>query len=59
MMDIERAFMSRSNGPNRHMPIWNELPPTQAGIAAALRRAFEAPCDETQRQLEELLRDLA
>ena len=37
---------------------WTDLPPSQAGIAAALRRAFEAPADETARKFEELLRRL-
>jgi hypothetical protein len=30
----------------------------QAGLSAALRRAFEVPRDERQRQLEELLLQL-
>ena len=35
---------------------WNDLPPTQAGLAAALRRAFDLPADE--RQFDELLNKL-
>ena len=38
---------------------WIDLPPSQAGLAAALRRAFEMPADETARKFEELLRKLA
>lgn len=38
-----------------HMPIWSDLPPAQAGLAAALRRAFAMPADETARKFEELL----
>ncbi|MFL6723282.1 MAG: hypothetical protein ACJ8E7_03980 [Sphingomicrobium sp.] len=40
--------MFRSNG-------WSDLPPAQAGFAAALRRAFDLPRDETERQFDELL----
>jgi len=32
-----------------------DLPPSQAGLAAALRRAFRVPADETERQFSELL----
>ncbi len=38
---------------------WADLPPCQAGLAAALRRAFHLPPDETTRQFEELLRRIA
>ena len=38
--------------------IRTDLPPTQAGLAAALRRAFEMPEDETSRKFDELLRCL-
>lgn len=37
---------------------WTELPPSQAGLAAALRRAFGLPADETSRKFEELLQQL-
>jgi hypothetical protein len=37
---------------------WTELPPCQAGLAAALRRAFALPADETARKFEELLQRL-
>jgi hypothetical protein len=37
----------------------NDLPPSQDGLAAALRRAFEVPADDTQRRFEELLRSLS
>lgn len=35
------------------------LPPVQAGLSAALRRAFKAPADENARQFDELLKQLA
>ena len=37
---------------------WTELPPCQAGLAAALRCAFAMPADETARKFEELLHRL-
>jgi len=37
---------------------WSELPPAQAGLAAALRRAFTVPADETEREFEDLLSKL-
>lgn len=38
--------------------LWNDLPPAQAGLAAALRRAFDLPADESGQQFEELLNKL-
>ena len=35
-----------------------DLPPAQAGLAAALRRAFDLPADETERQFADLLAKL-
>ena len=37
---------------------WTDLSPAQAGLAAALRRAFDVPADETERQFADLLRKL-
>jgi hypothetical protein len=57
-MDIERHFMA---GPEGRMNRWiggSNLPPEQAGVAAALRRAFLLPVDEDEREFEELLRKL-
>jgi len=34
---------------------WTDLPPCQAGVAAALRRAFTMPADETARKFDEIL----
>jgi hypothetical protein len=58
-MDMERPTSSRTDGSMRYMPNWTDLSPTQAGLAAALRRAFEVPADETQRKFEELVRNLS
>jgi len=57
-MDIERSFMSRTEGAIRQSLSWRDLPPTQAGLAAALRRAYALPVDETGRQFEQLLQKL-
>ena len=40
------------------MPSWTDLPPTQAGLAAALKRAFESIADEDDNKFLELLRKL-
>ena len=37
----------------------SDLSPTQAGLAAALRRAFSAPEDDASRDFERLLEKLA
>jgi hypothetical protein len=58
-MDMERPISPRTDGSMHYMPNWTDLPPTQAGLAAALRRAFEVPADETQRKFEELVRSLS
>lgn len=58
-MDIERSFMERTEGSIRQNISWRDLPPAQAGLAAALRRAYTLPADETERQFEQLLQKLA
>jgi hypothetical protein len=42
-----------------YVPSWTDFSPTQAGLAAALRRAFEVPADETECKFRELLRNLS
>ena len=58
-MDIETSFLSRTEGTVKRVSSWLDLPPQQAGLAAALRRAFDLPADETERQFEQLLRELS
>jgi hypothetical protein len=53
-MDIEQSFLSRTEGMRQSASMF-DLPPAQAGLAAALRRAFDLPADETERQFAELL----
>ena len=58
-MDVERSFMSRTEGLIRRSVSWSDLPPTQAGLAAALRRAYVLPAGEDDSKFEELLRKLS
>ena len=58
-MDMERPTSTRTVGSMRYVPNSTDFSPTQAGLAAALRRAFEVPADETQRKFEELVRSLS
>jgi hypothetical protein len=58
-MNIERPHLSRTNGSMTRMVSWTDLPPRQAGLAAALERAFAMPADDRARELEALLRQLA
>jgi hypothetical protein len=53
-MDIEQSFLSRTEGMRRVSGMF-DLPPAQAGLAAALRRAFDLPCEETERQFSDVL----
>jgi hypothetical protein len=55
LMNIERPHASRTNGSMTYVASWTDLPPCQAGVAAALRRAFAMPADETARKFEDLL----
>jgi hypothetical protein len=59
LMDAERPLLSRTSGSMTRLSRWTELPPCQAGLSAALRRAFAMPSDETGRKFEELLHRLA
>jgi hypothetical protein len=58
-MDIDRAKMPKTSGSMTRLSNWSELPPCQAGLSAALRRAFALPADENARKFDELLRQLA
>jgi hypothetical protein len=58
-MDIERPLLSRTSGSMTRLSNWTELPPCQAGLSAALRRAFTMPADENTRKFDELLRQLS
>jgi hypothetical protein len=57
-MNIEKSFMLRTEGTMRQASSLIDLPPGRAGMAAALRRAFHPPADETERQFAELLSKL-
>jgi len=51
--------MARTEGSIRESISWRDLAPTQAGLAAALRRAYALPADETERQFKQLLQKLS
>ena len=56
-MDFEQSFLSETEGMRRVSSMFH-LPPAQAGLAAARRRAFDLPADETERQFADLLAKL-
>jgi len=56
-MNLERPIVASRNG-SANYAVWTDLSPTQVGLAAALKRAFEAPADETSRKFEELISQL-
>jgi len=58
-MNFKRPIRSTTNGSTNYLSNWTDFPPTQAGLVAALRRAFEVPPDETSRKFEELIRNLS
>ena len=41
-----------------YVPHWTDISPTQAGLAAALHRAFATPEDEAAKSFEDLLEKL-
>jgi hypothetical protein len=57
-MEVEQSFLSRTEGSMRRVSDWIDLPPAQAGLTAALRRAFDLPADESERQFADLLKRL-
>jgi hypothetical protein len=57
-MNFERPLCARTEEAMKRMVTWTDLPPAQAGLSAALRRAFVAPADGGSRELDDLLRKL-
>lgn len=55
---MERSFLLRTEDAVKQGSSLYDLPPAQAGLSAALRRAFALPPGETERQFEDLLRKL-
>lgn len=53
-MNIERSYLAKAEGMRRASTLI-DLPPARAGLAAALRRAFDLPADESERQFADLL----
>jgi hypothetical protein len=58
-MNFERPLGARTEDAMKRNISWSDLPPTQAGLSAALRRAFVMPAEERGCEFEELLRKLA
>jgi hypothetical protein len=56
-MNMERP-PERTDAAAMRMVVLQDLPPVQAGLSAALRRAFAMPHEESERQFDELLRKL-
>jgi hypothetical protein len=57
-MNFERPFSERAEHAVKRVVTWSELPSTQAGLSAALRRAFQMPADERSCEFSELLSKL-
>jgi hypothetical protein len=57
-MNIERPFVAGTEEMTKFVLCLTDLPPSQAAISAALRRAFRAPADDASRDFEDLLRQL-
>ena len=57
-MNFERPNSTRANGSMSYSAIWTDMTPTQAGLAAALKRVFEPEADETARKFADLLAKL-
>jgi hypothetical protein len=58
-MNMERPLVARTEETAKRVTCSIDLPPTQAGLAAALRCAFAPPRDDAAREFEALLRKLA
>jgi hypothetical protein len=57
-MNFERPTPARTEDTMKRLVAWSDLPPAQAGLSAALRRAYATPQDDRTREFEELLRKL-
>jgi len=58
-MNFARPLSAKTEEAMKRLVSWSELPPAQAGLSAALRRAYAPPQDGRTREFEELLRALA
>ena len=58
-MNLERSHVGRSEVSVKRIICANDLPPTQAGLAAAFRCAFRAPNDDASVEFEALLKRIA
>ena len=58
VMNFERPLCARTEDAMKRKVTWADLPPVQAGVSAALRRAYAAPADDRSREFEEMVRNL-
>ena len=58
-MILERALTPRTVVPIKRIPCSSELPPFEAGLTTALRRAFAAPLAANVDEFDDLLAKLA
>ena len=57
-MDMNRSYLAGADSEPKRSLGFHDLPPCQAGLSAALRRAFAVPVGNDDRPFEELLRKL-
>jgi len=57
-MEMDHSLLSGSEAKVKRHMTFDELTPAQAGLSAALRRAFALPCEDADRAFDELLRKL-
>ncbi len=57
-MNFKRPLGARTEDAMKRLISWSELPPAQAGLSAALRRAYAMPRDDRTREFEDLLSKL-
>jgi hypothetical protein len=55
VMNFKRPHAARTEEAMKRLISWSELPPAQAGLSAALRRAYAMPRDDRTREFEDLL----
>ena len=59
LMNFERPLKPRTEVPIKRRPCSSELPPFEAGLTTALRRAFAAPLAANVDEFDDLLAKLA
>jgi hypothetical protein len=57
-MKFDRPIRMRTEDAMKRVKAWTELPSPHEGLAASLRRAFEAPTGDQSCEFETLLKKL-